>query len=80
MQAGLSAEAWAKALAQNTYLKELEHLRDTGVAAGVTGTPTLYLNGRKVDFPPKADVLQLTLEDEKDFQSHRGTWATDDAR
>ncbi len=80
VQAGLSAEAWAKALAQNTYLKELEHLRDTGVAAGVTGTPTLYLNGRKVDFPPKADVLQLTLEDEKDFQSHRGTWATDDAR
>jgi len=80
VQAGLSADAWAKALAKSTYLKELEHLRETGVAAGVTGTPTVYLNGRKVDFLPKADVLQLTLDDEKDYQSHKGTWATDDAR
>ncbi len=80
VQAGLSADAWDKALAKSTYLQELEHLRDTGAASGVTGTPTVYLNGRKVDFLPKADVLQLTLDDEKDFQSHRGTWATDDAR
>jgi protein-disulfide isomerase len=80
VQAGLSAEAWGQALAKSTYLKELEHLRDTGVAAGVTGTPMVYLNGRKLDFLPQADLLQLTVADEKDFQSHKGTWATDEAR
>jgi protein-disulfide isomerase len=80
VQAGLSADAWAKVLAKNAYVEELEHLRESGTAAGVTGTPTVYLNGRKVDFLPKADVLQLTLDDERDFQSHKGTWAADDAR
>jgi protein-disulfide isomerase len=79
-KAGLSADAWAKALAKNTYLEELERLRQTGVTAGVTGTPTLYLNGRKVDLPPSPDVLQLTLDDEKDFASHKGTWAADESR
>ena len=80
VQAGLPADAWAKALAKSTYLEELEHLRNAGVTAGVTGTPTVYLNGRKVDFPAKADALQLTLDDEKDFQAHKGMWAADDAR
>jgi protein-disulfide isomerase len=80
VQAGLSADAWAKALAKGTYVQELEHLRDSGVAAGVQGTPTVYLNGRKVDFLPKADVLQLTLEDEQDFVAHKGTWAADEGR
>ena len=80
VQAGLPAEGWAKVLASGAYIQELEHFRDSGVTAGVQGTPTLYMNGRKVDFLPNADVLQLTLEDERDYQAHKGSWAAGDAR
>jgi len=80
VQAGLPAEAWAKALASGEYLQPLEHYRESGVTAGVQGTPTVYLNGRKVDFLPNADVLQLTLEDEQDFQAHKGSWAASAAK
>jgi len=79
-KAGLPADAWAKVLAKNAYVEELDHFRETGVAAGVAGTPAVYLNGRRLDLPPSADVLQLTLDDEKDFQAHKGTWASDEAR
>jgi len=77
VKAGLPADAWAKALAKEVYREELEHFRDSGVAAGVQGTPTVYLNGRKLDFLPQASLLRLTLEDELDYQSHRGSWAVD---
>jgi protein-disulfide isomerase len=80
VQAGLPAEAWAKVLASGGYVKELERFRESGVTAGVPGTPTVYMNGRRVDFLPNAEVLQLTLEDERDYQSHNGSWATGDAR
>ncbi len=77
VKAGLSASAWDTALAQEVYRAELETLRDSGTAAGVQGTPTLYVNGRKVDFLPQANLLQLTLEDELDFQAHQGSWTVD---
>ncbi len=77
VKAGLPADAWAKALAEEVYRAELERLRDAGLAAGVQGTPTVYFNGRKVDFLPQANMLELTLEDELDFQSHQGSWAVD---
>jgi protein-disulfide isomerase len=79
-QAGLPAEGWAKVLASGAYIPELERFRDSGNAAGVQGTPTVYINGRKVDFLPNADVLQLTLEDERDYQAHKGSWAPGEAR
>ncbi|MGO9831162.1 MAG: DsbA family protein [Myxococcaceae bacterium] len=77
VKAGLSASAWDQALAQEEFRAELENFRDAGAAAGVQGTPTVYVNGRKVDFLPQADLLQLTLEDELDFQAHQGSWAVD---
>jgi protein-disulfide isomerase len=80
VQAGLSADAWAKALAKNAYVEELEQLKDTGLKAGVQGTPTIYLNGRKLDFYASAAILQITLDDERDFQSHRGMWVADDGK
>jgi len=80
VKAGLSADGWAKALAKEVYREELEHFRDSGLTLGVQGTPTVYLNGRKLDFLPQAGLLQLTLEDELDYQSHRGSWAVDGAK
>jgi protein-disulfide isomerase len=78
-KAGLSGDAWAKAAAKGAYTEELERSRAAGVAAGVQGTPTVYLNGRKLDFLPQPELLQLALEDEQDFEAHRQTWTADEA-
>jgi protein-disulfide isomerase len=80
VQAGLPADAWAKVLSTRAYVEDLDRYSTAGTAAGVTGTPTVYLNGRKLDFLPQAEMLQLTLEDEMDFQAHKGTWAAGETR
>ncbi len=80
VQAGLAADAWAKVLASGAYVQELARFRESGVTAGVPGTPTVFMNGRKLDFLPNAEVYELTLEDERDYQSHKGSWASGDAR
>lgn len=76
-KAGLSGDAWAKAAAKGAYTEELERFRAAGVAAKIQGTPTVFLDGRSLDFLPRADLLQLTLDDELDWQSHQGTWTAD---
>jgi protein-disulfide isomerase len=80
VRAGLPADAWAKALSSGAYIQELETFRGSGVTAGVQGTPTVFLNGRLVDFVPNAEVLQITLDDERDFQAHQGKWSAGDSR
>lgn len=80
VHAGLPADAWAKALASGAYIQELETFRGSGVTAGVQGTPSVFLNGRLVDFVPNAEVLQITLDDEQDFQAHQGKWSAGDTR
>jgi len=48
--------------------------------AGLEGTPTLYLNGRRLNVPVPAgemrDILLFTLEDEEEWMGHGG-WARD---
>ena len=49
-------------------------------AAGLLGTPTLYVNGRKLNLPMSPaeaqDVLRFTLEDEVEWAKN-GSWARD---
>ncbi len=48
-------------------------------AAGITGTPTLFLNGRKLDLPMAMDfqeMLDFAVEDEEEWASHGG-WTRD---
>ena len=80
VRAGLPADAWAKVLSSGAYIQELETFRGSGVTAGVQGTPTVFLNGRLVDFVPNAEVLQITLDDERDYQAHQGKWSAGDTR
>jgi len=79
-RAGLSGAAWAKAAAKGAYTEELERFRQAGVAAKIQGTPTVFINGRILEFTPTADALQLALDDEQEWQAHRGTWTADVTR
>jgi protein-disulfide isomerase len=45
---------------------------------GVHGTPTLFMNGRRLDLPElNASWLEFTLEDEEELLANGGRWAKD---
>ncbi|HVP62256.1 MAG TPA: thioredoxin domain-containing protein [Myxococcaceae bacterium] len=75
-KAGIPAAEWRKALADKTYLEQAEAQRAAGVAAGVNATPTVFVNGRKLDLAPAPEILAITVDDELDWQKTHGTWTT----
>ena len=76
VKAGIPAADWKKAQADKRFQEEAEAQRAAGVAAGVNATPTVFVNGRKLDLAPAPELLAITLEDELDWQKTRGTWIT----
>jgi protein-disulfide isomerase len=76
VKAGIPAADWKKALADKALEEEAQTQRQAGIAAGVNATPTLFVNGRKLDLVPSAEILSITVEDELDWQKTRGTWIT----
>jgi predicted DsbA family dithiol-disulfide isomerase len=73
---GVSAADWRKALGDKTYKEQAEAQRAQGAAAGVNATPTVFVNGRKLDLAPAPEILAITVDDELDWQKTRGTWTT----
>jgi len=73
-KAGVSAADWRKAQADKTYREQAESQRAAGVAAGVNATPTVFVNGRKLDLLLSAEILGITVDDELDWQKTHGTW------
>ncbi|HEY3587733.1 MAG TPA: thioredoxin domain-containing protein, partial [Myxococcaceae bacterium] len=76
VKAGIPAAEWKKALADKPYQEQAATQRAAGIAAGVNATPTLFVNGRKLDLVPSPDILAITVDDELDWQKTRGTWIT----
>jgi protein-disulfide isomerase len=76
VKAGIPAADWKKAQADRTYQEQAEAQRAAGVAAGVNATPTVFVNGRKLDLAPSPEILAITVDDEVDWQKTRGTWTT----
>src|SRR5215813_5572642 len=76
VKAGIPAAEWKKALADKTHQEQAEAQRAAGVAAGVNATPTIFVNGRKLDLAPAPEILAITVDDELDWQKTRGTWTT----
>ena len=76
VKAGISAADWKKAQADKRFQEEAEAQRSAGVAASVNATPTVFVNGRKLDLAPAPEILAITVDDELDWQKTRGTWTT----
>ena len=76
VKAGIPAAEWKKALADKAFQEQAQTQRAAGIAAGVDATPTLFVNGRKLDLLPSPDILAITVDDELDWQKTRGTWIT----
>lgn len=76
VKAGVPAADWRKAQAEKTYRDQVENQRSAGISAGVNATPTVFVNGRKLDLAPAPEILAITVEDELDWQKTHGTWTT----
>ncbi|HSM91620.1 MAG TPA: thioredoxin domain-containing protein [Anaeromyxobacteraceae bacterium] len=74
---GLDGDDLAAALAGERYVAKVEGSMAEARAAGLAGTPTLFLDGRMIRLPDLSEPwLQFTLEDEEEWVAHGG-WIRD---
>jgi protein-disulfide isomerase len=73
---GLDAADLGKVLASKKYQDELDASKEQGKNAGVNATPSVYLNGRKLEMPLSGEMLQHTLDDELEWNANNG-WSAD---
>nr|WP_225937159.1 thioredoxin domain-containing protein [Myxococcus sp. RHSTA-1-4] len=75
---GLDGDKLAAVLKSDAYKQELEGFRNQGRAAGITGTPSVYFNGRPVDLAfIQEELLTHSLEDEVEWRTNNNAWASD---
>jgi protein-disulfide isomerase len=74
---GGDGKALAAALADGRYLPKVRASQAEARAAGIKGTPTLFLNGRMLVLMDYSDEgLEFTLQDEEEWVKHGG-WSKD---
>jgi protein-disulfide isomerase len=76
-QLGLDADDLAAALKAERYVARVRASMAEAKAAGITGTPTLFFNGRMFRVPDFSEAgLEFTLEDEEEW-TRTGGWIRD---
>lgn len=60
---GLNLATFKKALDSNEYGKAVEEDMKLGEAVNVNGTPTLFLNGKRIDDPSNFDFLSKAIDE-----------------
>ncbi len=61
---GLNSSDFAKCIAENRYIEEIEHDFDDGVEAGVYGTPTFFINDKIVVGPKPFEYFRNIIDSE----------------
>ncbi|MGQ0505584.1 MAG: DsbA family protein, partial [Myxococcaceae bacterium] len=74
---GLNVADFKKAVASGKYTAEINGAKDSGRAGGVSSTPTLFLEGRRYDLPLTPELLEHTVDDEREWQANNRGWAAD---
>ncbi|HET6639258.1 MAG TPA: DsbA family protein [Gemmatimonadota bacterium] len=59
---GLDADAFERALAEGTHQARMHEDMELGRSLGVTGTPTFFLNGFRLQGVPSVWMLEIALE------------------
>jgi protein-disulfide isomerase len=74
---GLDAAELRAALEDRRFVPKIREAQAEARAAGIRGTPTLFVNGRMLVLPDFSDEgLDFTVEDELEWQKQRG-WERD---
>lgn len=74
---GLPGAELEQAWAEGRFLEEINGMKDAAKAAGVTGTPALFVNGREYRLGLSEDVLVHTVDDELEWIAGQGAWVPD---
>jgi protein-disulfide isomerase len=74
---GLPGAKLTEMLKGDAYKEELESFKAQGNAANITGTPSIFFNGRRFKLPPEPAVLSQSLEDELEWRANNNAWAAD---
>jgi protein-disulfide isomerase len=72
---GLDDKALQKVFASGKYVDELNASKDSGRAAGVESTPSLYFNGRKGTLGLSTEALLLMADDENEWVQGGNAWS-----
>lgn len=76
-QVGLDGDAMLKEVYGHKHDALIAAHTKEGVAAGVKATPTVFFNGRAHALPVKPEYLELSAEDELEWQKNGGAWDKD---
>jgi protein-disulfide isomerase len=74
---GLPGAKLQEVLKAGTYVKELEGFKAQGNAAGITGTPSVFLNGRSHLLGIQPEQLSHAIDDEIEWRANNNAWAAD---
>jgi protein-disulfide isomerase len=76
---GLSGAKLQEVLKVGTYLNEVEAFRTQGRGANISGTPSVFFNGRPYPGALTLDpeLLAHSLEDELEWRANNNAWAAD---
>jgi len=75
---GLDGDKLAAVLKSDAYKQELDGFRNQGRAAGLSGTPSVYFNGRPLELDFIQDeMLNHSLEDELEWRTNNNAWGAD---
>ena len=66
-EVGLDPSALRQTLSEDRFLDRVNGSKAQGKAIGVTGTPTVFFNGRLFTLPLDSPFLALAVEDHRDF-------------
>ncbi len=74
---GLNGKTMLAAVEQDPkYLAEVQKDKQTAIDLNLDGTPTFFINGRKLDLPPTIEMLSWTVDDELDWLAHGGSFSS----
>ncbi len=60
-EVGMDKDVFKACLAKNTYAKEVQDDFDAGAAAGVVGTPTFFVNGKRIEGAVPRDIWEKII-------------------
>jgi len=59
------------------FVSKVEYDKQMGMDLQISGTPTVFVNGRQmVGLPATAEFLSWTVDDELEWKRHGGGWSS----
>lgn len=71
---GLDSKKMVASILDGELAAVVDRQKSEGQRLGIHGTPSIFVNGRKLEVPMSAEILRFTVEDELRWLSNGGKW------